>query len=383
MLIDRRVISQFDFILFGLCLFICSVGLIVLYSAGYDPDRVSFSLSWLAGLQIRSQAFAKQSVFIGLGLVGMLVAMSIPPQYYSRLAYVAYGVCLILLFLVDVVGAIAKGSQRWLVLGPINIQPAEPSKLAVILAMARYLSRNPPRPGGYQFKEIFIPGLIFGVPAALIMGQPDLGTALVVTGVGGGMLLFAGVRMKVLVMLAIPVLLAIYPAWMSLHDYQKRRIQVLFDPESDPKGSGYHINQSKIAVGSGAVFGKGYMQGTQTQLEFLPEHTTDFIFSVLAEEWGFVGSIAVLVVYMMFLFRMLHIVSRTKDLFFTFICFGVTTLLFTHTLVNLGMVVGLLPVVGLPLPLFSYGGSSMVSCLFSLGIVLGLDMRRLTFRSRG
>ena len=382
MLIDRRVISQFDFILFGLCLFICTVGLTVLYSAGFDPDRISFSISWLAGLEIHSQAFAKQSVFIGLGLIGMLIAMSIPPQYYFRLAYIVYGMCIVLLILVDVVGAIAKGSQRWLVLGPINIQPAEPTKLALILAMARYLSRNPPRIGGYTFKEIIIPGLIFGVPAGLIMGQPDLGTALVVTAVGGGMLLFAGVRVKVLVMLTVPVLLAIYPAWISLHDYQKRRIQVLFDPESDPRGSGYHINQSKIAVGSGSVFGKGYMQGTQTQLEFLPEHTTDFIFSVLAEEWGFVGSIGVLVLYLVFLFRLLRIVNRTKDLFFTCVCFGVTTLLFIHTLVNIGMVVGLLPVVGLPLPLFSYGGSSMVSCLFSLGMVLGLDMRRLTFRSR-
>jgi rod shape determining protein RodA len=179
--------------------------------------------------------------------------------------------------------------------------------------------------------------------------------------------------------MVLAVVLAAYPAWHSLHAYQQRRVMVLFDPEADPKGSGYHINQSKIAVGSGQVFGKGYFNGTQTQLEFLPEHTTDFIFSVLAEEWGFVGCMTVVLVYFAFLMRMLRVVQRSKDLFQALVAFGVTAWFFFHVFINIGMVVGILPVVGIPLPLFSYGGSALLSGLFGIGIVLGLAMRRLTY----
>ena len=376
MLIDRRLISQFDFVLLGLTFIIPVFGLIVLFSAGYDAEWSGVPLLWSSTV-IRSQAFLKQFIFLGAGLVVLMLGVSISPNLLSRYAYALYGVCIVMLILVDVMGTIVNGSQRWLSLGSINVQPAEPTKLALILALGRYISRNPPRPGGYTFKELIIPALFFLIPTALILKQPDLGTAMVVSAVGGLMLLFAGIRPKVLLIAILSVLVATVPAWHALHDYQKKRVLVLIDPDIDPKGSGYHINQSKIAVGSGSLFGKGFMQGTQTQLEFLPEHTTDFIFSVLAEEWGFAGCIVVLSFYLAFLLRILHVVSRSKELHSGMVITGIGALIFVHSVVNVGMVMGILPVVGLPLPLFSYGGSSVLSCMFSMGIVLGLDMRRL------
>jgi rod shape determining protein RodA len=177
------------------------------------------------------------------------------------------------------------------------------------------------------------------------------------------------------------VLILAYPAWEMLHDYQQRRILVLLDPESDPRGSGYHITQSKIAVGSGELFGKGYRQGTQTQLEFLPEHTTDFVFSVLAEEWGFVGCVTLLGLFFGLFASMLRIAGRARDMFACLVAFGITAQVFAHVVINIGMVIGLLPVVGIPLPLVSYGGSSMLSIMFGLGIVQGIGMRRLQFRA--
>ncbi|RIL08611.1 MAG: rod shape-determining protein RodA, partial [Proteobacteria bacterium] len=314
MLIDRRLIPQFDLGLFMISVIIPLTGLTVLYSAGYDPSYDGFSLSWL-DMTIRSQAFLKQIVFLALGLVAMAVAISISPSTLGKYSYLLYGACVLALLAVDIFGAVIKGSQRWLDLGGFNIQPAEPTKLALILTLARYLSRNPPRHEYYTLREILIPLGIIGFPFLLILIQPDLGTSMMVLSVGSAMLLFVGIRIKTLLILILPILVGLYPAWNMLHDYQRRRIEVLINPEIDPKGSGYHITQSKIAVGSGAVFGKGYMQGTQTQLEFLPEHTTDFIFSVLAEEWGFIGCIFILALYMILLYRILRVVQRSRDLF--------------------------------------------------------------------
>jgi rod shape determining protein RodA len=217
------------------------------------------------------------------------------------------------------------------------------------------------------------------IPMALIARQPDLGSALSVGAAGFSMLLFAGIRWKTLVVMALVVGVAVVPAWNSLHSYQQRRVIALFDPEADPLGSGYHITQSKIAVGSGSAFGKGFLKGTQTQLEFLPEHTTDFIFSVLAEEWGFVGCVMILLLYFSFLYRLALVVLRSKDFFTCLVSFGVAGLIFFHTVVNVGMVVGILPVVGITMPLFSYGGSSLLSFMILVGVSLGISMRRFTF----
>ncbi|NLF24083.1 MAG: rod shape-determining protein RodA, partial [Deltaproteobacteria bacterium] len=240
----------------------------------------------------------------------------------------------------------------------------------------------PPPLGGYGFRDLVVPFLLCVLPMGLIMRQHDLGTALSVGAVGFGMILFMGIRLKALVIMAVFVVVTALPIWGVLKPYQQRRVLALFNPEADPLGSGYHIIQSKIAVGSGGLFGKGYLAGTQSQLEFLPEHTTDFVFSVLAEEWGFVGAMVLLLVYFCFLYRMLRSVEKSKDLFSGLVVFGVALLLFFHMVVNIGMVIGILPVVGIPLLLVSYGGSSVVTTMFMVGLVLGLNMRRLSFGSK-
>lgn len=382
MLIDRRLIANFDWPLFISAMIIPLFGLVVLYSAGYDPDSSQYTLSWLP-IQIQSPAFVKQILFLAGGLLAMLVAMSIPTSSISRYAYIFYVFCLLLLFSVEIAGVVVKGSRRWLDLGPIHFQPAELMKTGVILALARYLSKNPPPKGGLGLVQLIIPFGFFLFPMVLILHQPDLGTAMAVGMVGFCMVLFAGIQWRSLAIIVVCGLLAVYPAWHKLHDYQKRRVMVLFNPESDPLGSGYHIIQSKIAVGSGEFFGKGYLKGTQTQLQFLPEHSTDFIFSVLAEEWGFVGCVFVICLYISLLYRLLRVVMKGRDLFSALLVFGLATLVFCHAAINIGMVVGILPVVGIPLPLFSYGGSSVLSTMISIGLALGASMRRRLYISRG
>ncbi|NMC62456.1 MAG: rod shape-determining protein RodA [SAR324 cluster bacterium] len=377
--IDRRLFSHFDWPLFGLALLIPLSGLLVLYSAGYDPDKTISVISWMS-LELHSEDFAKQLLFIGISLIALILALAIPPSVVQKYAYLFYIVCMVLLLLVAEFGIVVNGSRRWLSLGRVNLQASEVVKLGIIFAFARFLSRHPPPREGYGFISLLFPSFLLLLPMGLIMLQPDLGSAIVVGSVGACMLLFMGVRLRVLIPLVVIAVFAIIPAYSYvLHDYQKRRIEVLFNPDADPKGSGYHITQSKIAVGSGKLLGKGFLNGTQTQLQFLPEHTTDFVFSVLAEEWGFVGCISVLMLYMLLLTRLLQLAQRTRDLFSCLLIFGVASRIFCNVVINVSMVVGLLPVVGIPLPLFSYGGSSIVSLMFSIGIVLGIGMRRFAY----
>jgi rod shape determining protein RodA len=380
--IDRRMIRHFDWGLFFACLAVPLFGLTVLYSAGYDPDA-SITGGFLP-FAIQSQPFLKQSIFFGVGIAAMIVALSISPQFLNRYAYVIYGVGVALLVAVVLVGSVVNGSRRWIPLpAGFNLQPAELMKLAIILCMARYLSRNPPKNGPYNLKQLIIPAGLILLPMALIMKQPDLGSAIAVGAIGGVMVLFMGIRTRIII-IALVLAAGVAPlVWSHLHPYQQRRILTLFDPSADPRGSGYHINQSIIAVGSGELTGKGFMRGTQTQLEFLPEHTTDFIFSVLAEEWGFTGCLAVLIVYFILIFRLLRVSSRSKDFFSSLVAFGVATFFAVHATINIGMVIGILPVVGIPLPLFSYGGSAVLTLMFGLGLVLGISMRRLAFAHGG
>ncbi|MCB0320479.1 MAG: rod shape-determining protein RodA [Bdellovibrionales bacterium] len=367
----RQFVTSIDWVLLSLAMSISSIGLLVLYSASYDPD---------VG---RSALVTKQLSFFVLGVFIALFTASIPSRFWYRIAYFFYGSSLALLCLVLVYGTISNGSRRWINLGPINLQPSELMKVGVILALGRYLSKAPPKNGVYRFRELLMPGTILLVPMLVILKQPDLGTALTVGAVGAGMILFVGVNKLVLGAASLLGVLGAGGAWMFvLHSYQKRRILTLFYPEGDPQGSGWQIIQSKIAVGSGEIFGKGYLQGSQTQLEFIPERTTDFIFCVLAEEWGFIGSLILLGLYFAVFARILFGVSRSKDYFGALIGVGVTGFIFFHAFVNLGMVVGFLPVVGLPLPMFSYGGSSMLTMFFSLGLVLSLTSSRSVFSSR-
>lgn len=378
----RRVLSQVDWALFGATVALLACGLTVLYSAGYDPESQT-NLFGLAKLDFPSAACLKQAVYVAVGLVVMLVGMSIPTQFFFHYAFALYGISILMLFGVAGFGVVVNGSRRWLDLGFANLQPAEFAKLALLVTMARRLSRNPPRDGrAYGLAELVVPLMIVALPMGLIMQQPDLGTALSLGIVGVSQILFMGVRPRALLAIVLTLSALAYPAWQMLHDYQQRRILVLLDPESDPQGSGYHITQSKIAVGSGELFGKGYREGTQSQLEFLPEHTTDFVFSVLAEESGFVGSVSLLVLFFALVASMLRVTGRSRDLFSTLVAFGITAQFFAHIVINIGMVIGLMPVVGIPLPLISYGGSAMLSLMFGLGIVQGVSMRRLMFRER-
>jgi rod shape determining protein RodA len=379
--VGKHLFQHFDWGLFALTFVIPMCGLLVLYSAGYDPDG-EVRLFGLVSVKFASAACLKQAVFFTAGLIVMLVGMAIPTQFLHRIAFVLYGVSVLLLVGVSLFGVVVNGSRRWLDLGGINLQPSEFMKLGLIVALARVLAKSPPKDGSaYRLTEIFIPCVVILIPMGLIMQQPDLGTAISLASVGCAQILFVGVRLKTVSLILIAALLLSYPTWHLLHDYQQRRIIVLLNPETDPQGSGYHITQSKIAVGSGALFGKGFLQGTQTQLEFLPEHSTDFVFSVLAEEWGFAGCALLLFLFFGLLASMLRVVNRSRDLFSSLLAFGITVQFFAHVVINIGMVIGLMPVVGIPLPLVSYGGSSLLSLMFGLGIVQGVSMRRMVFRS--
>ncbi len=379
MRVDRRLAAHFDWTLCFFSLLIPCVGLLVLYSAGYDPDSSVSFLGWV-NMEFRSMACAKQAMYLAGGLLVMGLGMVIPTSWFQRYCLVFYGVALGLLLMVAGFGVVVNGSRRWLDLGFFKLQPAEFMKLGLLITMARVLSKAPPKNGSqYGITELVVPALWIAIPMALIMQQPDLGTALSLGIVGAGQILFVGVRPRVLLTLVLAFCVLAYPAWNSLHQYQQRRIMVLLNPESDPQGSGYHITQSKIAVGSGELFGKGFQRGTQTQLEFLPEHTTDFVFSVLAEEWGFVGCTFVIGLFFCLIALMLRVAYRSRDLFACLLVIGITTQIFAHVVINIGMVIGLMPVVGIPLPLVSYGGSSLLSLLFGLGIVQGVSMRRNLF----
>lgn len=377
--IDRRIFLHIDWVLLGLSFLIPALGLIVLYSAGFDPDSESVLSTWLPFI-FQSPTCAKQAAFLVIGFFVMIVGLSIPTQVFHRYAYLVYFLGVLLLACVATFGTIVNGSRRWLDFGGLNLQPSELMKMGIIFSLARTLSRAPPRNhSGYSLSELLTPLLLLALPMFFIIKQPDLGTGLSLCLVGLSMILFVGIRPKTLLIVTGIFLSLLYPSWHMLHDYQQRRILVLLNPEIDPSGSGYHINQSKIAVGSGELFGKGFLQGTQSQLEFLPEHTTDFIFSVLAEEWGFFGSIAVLTCYFLLLLTMLKIAYKSKDLFSCLLVIGITSQIFIHVVINTGMVMGILPVVGIPLPLFSYGGSALVSLMFGLGVVQGVSMRRSIF----
>jgi rod shape determining protein RodA len=379
---DRRMAAHIDWLLMLITIVICAAGLLVLYSAGYDPET-GVDLFGFASVDFASAACLKQAVYVVAGLVVMAIAMSIPTQFFFRSASLLYVGSLLLLVAVAAFGVVVNGSRRWLDVGVFNLQPAEFMKFALIVAMARRLARKPPEDGkAYRLGELFVPMIIIAVPMGLIMQQPDLGTALSLGLVGVAQILFVGVRPKALITVLSVLAVLAYPSWLMLHDYQQRRILVLLNPESDPQGSGYHITQSKIAVGSGELFGKGFQEGTQSQLEFLPEHTTDFVFSVLAEEWGFVGSVSIIVLFFFLLSCMLRVAGRARDLFSSLVALGITAQFFAHIVINIGMVIGLMPVVGIPLPLVSYGGSAMLSLMFGLGVLQGVSMRRQMFGER-
>lgn len=363
---DRRLIQYFDWWLLGLTLLMGSIGIMLIYSAVNAGEHNPMS-----GLYLR------QTIWFALGLFLMVISFLFS---YRRLDWwipVIYAACLLLLVLVLIpaLGKTIGGSTRWLAVGSFRLQPSEIVKLAVILMLARYYSRNI-NPEGLVLRDLIPPIFIAGVPFLLVAAQPDLGTAGIIGLVAASMTIFAKIERKTFYSLVVLALVFLPLGWYLLEDYQRMRILMLFHPETDALGAGYHSLQSKIAVGSGMLHGKGFMEGTQNILSFLPEQHTDFIFSVIAEEFGFAGSVFLLVLYFLLILFGLNIAHVCRDPFGVMIAVGVTALIFWQCIINIGMVTGVVPVVGMPLPLISYGGSSLITVMLGLGLLMNISMRR-------
>ena len=316
---------------------------------------------------------------LGLGLLFAVALIDI--RVWVRLAYPVYVLALVLLILVPFLGVDSSGAQRWLKVGAITIQPAELMKVALVLALARYYEWLPAKHISNPL-ALIVPVAMIGVPVALVVLQPDLGTAVLFAAVGGGLLFLAGASWIYFVFGITGVLVALPFVWNSLHGYQKTRVMTFIDPDKDILGAGYHILQSKIALGSGGIMGKGYMRGTQSQLNFLPEKHTDFIFTMFAEEMGFVGSMSLLTLYLIVLMAIIYMALRCHTQFARLVAAGVGITMFVYVFINVAMVMGLVPVVGVPLPLVSYGGTSMITLMFGFGLVLNAHLHRKTWFQR-
>ncbi|MGD8789955.1 MAG: rod shape-determining protein RodA [Burkholderiales bacterium] len=333
------------------------VGTLVLFSAsGANMERTSTHM-----------------VNIAIAVAIMWIAANIPLHYLSSIALPLYLFGLILLVVVDLIGIEAKGAQRWLNLGFIRIQPSELMKIAVPMMLAWYFDRYE---AVLRFRNYVTATVLVVVPVLLIARQPDLGTALLVAAAGFYVLFLAGLSMRVLIGTIMLALAALPFLWDSLHDYQKQRVLTLLDPMQDPLGAGYHTIQSTIAMGSGGFLGKGWLNGTQSQLEFLPERSTDFIFAVYGEEFGLLGNLVLITLFALLIARGLIIAANAPTMFSRLLAGGITLTFFTYVFVNMGMVGGLLPVVGVPLPLISYGGTALVTLLFGVGVLMSISTNR-------
>lgn len=363
---DRRLLTHFEWLLPLLVIAISGLGILCVYSASHTPDLVGLPSS-----------AARQLTWFGGGLVAMLLMVSFDYRRLDRRAYLLYVGVVVLLIAVELIGEVGGGSRRWLRVGPVSIQPSEFAKLAMVIVLAHYFSRTAPARLG--LRELIFPLVLTLVPAALILVQPDLGSAALLVAVSVTMMIMGGIRLRWLALLASPLVAAAPILWTHLKEYQQKRILMFLDPAQDPLGAGYHIIQSKIAVGSGQLWGKGFLKGTQNHLNFLPEQHTDFIFSVFSEEWGFVGAATLMGLYLAVLLRGMLIASRARDRFGLMCAIGVSATIFWQVAVNVGMTTGLLPVVGITLPFFSYGGSSLLCLLAGVGLVMSVSTRRFTF----
>jgi rod shape determining protein RodA len=366
MMIDRRLLIHFDWTLLAVAVLIAFIGILNLYSISASGETAGTAF------------YLKQFSWLLIGFLIMVIVAFVEYRYYYDFAYLIHGATLFLLVVVMAFGMITSGAQRWIRIGSLSFQPSEFVKISLIIALAKFFE-SPPSREGFTLKDLPVPFLLLVIPMSLILKQPDLGTAIILFLILLSILLFVKIRWSSLLILGLTGASILPLLWGFLKEYQKKRIYTFFDPNLDPLGSGYHIIQSKIAVGSGGIFGKGFMKGTQCKLGFLPEQQTDFIFSVLAEEWGLVGSLLVISLYLILILWGLRIAVTAKDRFGAILAFGVVAMLFWHVFINVGMVVGMMPVVGIPLPLLSYGGSFMVSTLMGVGLLLNVSMRRYLF----
>jgi len=371
-MLNRRSLANLPWGLVGLIAFIALIGLSAVYSATYTAKGPS-------------TLFYKQMIWIAAGMIVMFLMMI--PDYHTvgRYAYLLYLGSVFMLILVMAMGKTGMGAQRWLAIGPFAFQPSELAKLAVTLALARYFAEDPRR-DGYSLRDLAIPGIMVLVPLVLVLKQPDLGTAIMLLLTSALMVIIAGIHLRsLLAVLLIGALTASmiflvspvrHKLWGSLKPYQQNRIKAFIDPSSDPLGSGYHANQSKIAVGSGQIIGKGFRKGTQGAMAFLPERHTDFIFAVISEEMGFVGSSLVLLLYLILLLMGVDTARNAKDRMGALMASGIVSMIALYVCINVGMSAGIVPVVGVPLPLVSYGGTSMITTFLALGLLLNIQIRR-------
>ena len=371
-MLSQRSFTNLPWGMIALVLTISGFGLAAVYSATYTVHGPS-------------PLFFKQAVWISIGVVIMFLMLI--PDYHSigRYAYILYASSVFLLLLVMVFGKTGMGAQRWLAIGPFVFQPSEFAKLSLTLALARFFAEDPKR-GGYELKELAVPVAMVLVPLMLVLKQPDLGTALMLLLTASLIVILAGIRLRsVLVILLTMALIGSlvflvspvrHKIWGSLKPYQQNRIKAFIDPSSDPLGSGYHANQSKIAVGSGQITGKGYRKGTQSQMAFLPERHTDFIFAVIAEETGLVGSSVLIMLYLALLLIGVDTAKNAKDRLGVLMAGGIVSMISLYVFINVGMAVGIVPVVGVPLPLVSYGGTSIITTFIALGLLLNIQARR-------
>ena len=364
--IDRRLVAHIDWPLLVCVLLVIAAGLLTVLSATHTHERM------FSGLLIR------QMMWAGFGLVGMLAALSFDYHWLERYGYFIYAAAVFLLIVTGLVGSSGGGARRWISIGPASLQTSEFAKLALVIGLARYLHRQVGEPT-LSLRSLVIPILLLVPPAVLILKQPDLGTVVVLALTAGAVLLVAGLRLRLVIIVAAIVLPVVPHLWHHLKPYQQRRIVTFVDPQADPLGAGYHIIQSKIAIGSGELQGKGFLKGTQNRLNFLPEQHTDFIFAVFSEEWGFVGGCILMCLYAALLLRCFMVATRARDAFGLLLAFGLTAAIFGQVLVNMGMATGSLPVVGITLPFFSYGGSSLLACMIAIGLLMNISMRRFTF----
>ncbi len=343
--------------LLGTLIALVSFGLVVLYSASGMSQGTTMA----------------QAVRMGVALAGALVMAQFSPSVLYRWTPFAYGAGLLMLIAVEVMGDIGMGAQRWLELGPLRFQPSELMKIAMPMMLAAYLHRRPLPP---SWKDLVVCGVLVAVPVALIARQPDLGTSLLVACAAVFVILLAGLSWKFILTLAALAGSAMPVLWINMHDYQRQRVLTFLDPESDPLGAGWNIIQSKTAIGSGGIEGKGWGLGTQSQLEFLPERHTDFIGAVLGEEFGLIGMTTILVLYLLLVARGLVMANQAQDTYGRLLAGSIVLTFFIYVFVNVGMVSGILPVVGVPLPLISYGGTSSVTLMAGFGILMSIHTHR-------
>jgi len=359
---NELMFKNIDYQIVILTLIIFAIGLMFQYSVSYQKD-----------VPVLHNSAFKQLVWVLIGFAIFAFILKIGYRRIISLSYYLYGIVVFLLMAVLVVGRERLGAQRWIQFGAFNLQPSEFTKLTLMLTLAYYLGRRKDRV--LRVKSFLVPFFLTALPAIFILKQPDLGTALLLFPTLFAMLYIFGIEVKYIAGFLLAGVLSLPVLWNFLRTYQKQRLLVFINPNADPLGAGYTIIQSKIAVGSGCLFGKGWLSGTQNYLNFLPERHTDFIFSVVGEEWGFFGSAALLILYFLLIRRMLLILDTTENVYGRLLVTGVATMLFLQVIINIGMTVGLFPVVGITLPLISYGGSSLLTTF--IGIALVLSVRQM------